>query len=80
MLSKRIRFIFSSVILSMGFVGIGFLEDRMRFLGILILVFFTFLFFVWSLWEGLGINASLLSLILPVFFTLGVGLFGFCCL
>jgi len=77
MLSKRVRFIISSVFLSLGFIGIGFLEDRLRMIGIVVLSFGTLLFSVWSLWEGLGFNATLLALILPISFTLGVGLFWF---
>ncbi len=76
MLTKRQKFIASSVLLSLGFVGIRFLGDDYRFLGIGILAILSVLSFVWSL-DGLGFNATLLVLILPAFFTLGVGLFWF---
>lgn len=33
--------------------------------------------FVWSLWEGLGWDMTLITLILPAFFTAGVGIFWF---
>lgn len=37
----------------------------------------TALLFVWCLFEGLGINMTLMALIVPILFTLGVGLFWF---
>ncbi len=76
-LSKRKKFVFIAVVLSVGFVGINFLSDQYRFLAIGGLTALTTIFFVWSLWEGLGRNATLLTLILPTLFTLGVGLFWF---
>ncbi len=76
MLNKRQKFIASSILLSLGFVGIRFLGDDYRFLGIGILAMLSVLSFLWSL-DGLGFNATLLVLILPSFFTLGVGLFWF---
>jgi hypothetical protein len=74
---KRVRFIVSSLILSLGFLGIGFLGDGGRMVGILVLGVLTAVFLYWSLWEGLRLNASLLALILPLFYTLGVGVFWF---
>ncbi len=76
-LSKRKKFVVTSILLSLGFIGINFINDSSRFLAISGLTFFTLLFFVFSLWEGLGINATLLTLILPPLFTLGVGIFWF---
>jgi hypothetical protein len=76
-MSKRIRFIITSILLSLGFVGIQLLPDSYRFLSIGILSLLTVLFFIWSLWEGLGFDATLLTLILPFSFTTGVGLFWF---
>lgn len=54
-----------------------FLEGGIRFTAIGALTVFTLGFFVWSLREGLGKNMTILSLVLPVSFTLGVGLFWF---
>lgn len=76
MLTKRQKFIASSILLSLGFVGIRFLGTDYRFLGIGLLTLLSVLSFVWSL-DGLGFNATLLVLVLPAFFTLGVGLFWF---
>ncbi|OGM21079.1 hypothetical protein A2714_01985 [Candidatus Woesebacteria bacterium RIFCSPHIGHO2_01_FULL_38_9] len=65
------------MILSLGFIGVRILPDSYRFLSIGALGIITAVLFVWSLREGLGLNLTLLSLILPTFFTLGVGLFWF---
>lgn len=76
-MSKRRRFIITSIVLSLGFLGTQFLDDRFRFLAIGGLSFLTLLLFAWSLKEGLGKNMTLLALILPFMFTVGVGLFWF---
>jgi hypothetical protein len=76
-MSKRTRFVITSIILSLGFVGIQFLNDQNRFWAIGILGVLTFTLFLWSLFESLGRNMTLLTLILPVTFTLGVGFFWF---
>ena len=76
-LTKEKRFIISSLFLSLGFLGINLVDANFRLPAILGLTLATLIFFVFSLWEGLGINASLLSLLLPPLFTLGVGIFWF---
>jgi hypothetical protein len=76
-MSKRTRFVISSLILSLGFVGIQFLNDQNRFWAIGILGALTFTLFLWSLFENLKANMTLLTLVLPVMFTLGVGFFWF---
>lgn len=76
-MSKRKRFVATSVILSFGFIGIQFLSENFRYLSISGLSFLTLVLFYWSLREGLGFKSTLFSLVLPVFFTLGVGLFWF---
>ncbi len=76
-MNKRKRFIITSVILSSGFIAIQFFDERFRFISIGVLSLLTFFLFIWSLREGLGRDFTLLSLILPVFFTAGVGLFWF---
>lgn len=76
-MSKRQRFLLTSAILSLGFVGITFLDNQYRFLAIGALGFLTVASFIWSLWEGLAIDFTLLTLALPTLFTLGVGLFWF---
>lgn len=76
-MSKRRRFLITSIILSLGFLGIQFLTDQNRFLAIGVLGALAATLFAWSLLEGLGRNMTLLTLILPMFFTLGVGIFWF---
>lgn len=76
-MSKRIKFVITSFILSFGFIGIQFLNDQNRFWAIGILGLLTFTLFWWALYESLGFNMRLLTLILPVMFTLGVGFFWF---
>ncbi|HKB88616.1 MAG TPA: hypothetical protein VKC53_03110 [Patescibacteria group bacterium] len=76
-MSKRRRFVISSILLSLGFVGIQFLTDQNRFWAIGLLGLATILLFSWSLYESLGRNMTLLTLILPTIFTLGVGTFWF---
>jgi hypothetical protein len=75
--SKRRKFVLTSFLLFLGFIAITFLEGVNRFLGIGLLSLLTVILFYWSLVEGLGRNAVLLVLILPMLFTLGVGLFWF---
>lgn len=76
-MSKRIRFVLTSIILSVGFMVIQFLQGSYKFPAIGVLVGLTAILFFWSLREGLGKNMTLVSLILPVLFTLGVGIFWF---
>lgn len=76
-ISKEKRFVATSILLSLGFLGINFVGDSYRLLAILGLTISTLVLFIFSLWEGLGINSTLLSLILPPLFTLGVGIFWF---
>ncbi|HLE48558.1 MAG TPA: hypothetical protein VI819_00790 [Patescibacteria group bacterium] len=78
MIDKRKRFFISSILLSSGFVIIQSLQNQQaKFLGIGILSLFSIVLFYWSLKEALGFNASLLVLIMPLYFTAGVGLFWF---
>lgn len=76
-MSKRLRFIISSLILSIGFIVIQFLEGSLKFPAIGILVLLTGIFSFWSFYEGLGKNMTWISLILPMMFTLSVGIFWF---
>ena len=76
-ISKRLRFTISSLILFSGFISIQFLNDTYKFAAIAILVIITGLLSVWSFYEGLGLDMTLSSIILPMMFTLGVGIFWF---
>src|SRR6266436_1351681 len=77
-ISKEKKFIATSIFLSLGFLGINFINDSSRLPAILGLTLLTLILFIFSLWEGLGINPTLLSLILPPLFTLGVGIYVLC--
>ena len=76
-MTKRRKFLITSFILSLGFVGIQFLDNPYKIYAIFVLSLITSILFLWSLWEGIGKNSTLLTLILPTFFTGGVGVFWF---
>ncbi|MBX4205971.1 hypothetical protein KW795_02130 [Candidatus Microgenomates bacterium] len=76
-MTKRQKFVITSILLSLGFLGINFLDNQYRFWAIGGLSLLTILGFIWGLWEGLDLDATLLTLILPGLFTLGVGIFWF---
>ena len=76
-MSKRKRFIITSILLSLGFIGIQLLENQFRFYAIGGLTLLTIALFFWSLREGIGKDMTLLTLVLPAFFTAGVGVFWF---
>lgn len=76
-MSKRRRFVLTSVLLSMGFFAVQFLNDQNRFWAIGVLGLLTIFLFAWSLWETIGRNMTLLTLVLPAIFTVGVGVFWF---
>lgn len=76
-MNKRRKFLITSLLLSFGFAFINIYGEFTRLLSVLILSIATVVMFSWSLREGLRLDFTLLSLILPFFFTLGVGLFWF---
>lgn len=76
-MSKRKRFILTSLILSLGFVGIQIFQDQYRYISIAVLSLLSVLLFWWSLYEALSWDLSLSNLILPFLFTSGVGFFWF---
>lgn len=76
-MSKRKKFLISSLVLSLGFVAIQLIDNQYRIFSIVLLSALTAGFFAWSLIEGLGKNMTLLTLILPTLFTAGVGMFWF---
>jgi hypothetical protein len=76
-MSKRRRFVLTSFLLCVGFVAVQFLNDQNRFWAIGALGLLTLVLFYWSLRESLGRKMTLLTLVLPTIFTLGVGVFWF---
>jgi len=79
-MSKRQKFILTSILLSAGFLAVQLSDIPWRYEAIAGLAGLSILFFIFSLWEGLDFRsrpATLLTLTLPVLFTAGVGLFYF---
>jgi hypothetical protein len=76
-MSKRKRFVATSALLTLGFFGVQVLDETLRFGAIGALSIATIVLFAWSLREGLAKDMTLLSLVLPTLFTVGVGLFWF---
>ncbi len=76
-MSKRKRFIITSILLSLGFVSIQLFDNQFRFWSIGILSLLTAILFFWSLYEGLAKDMTLLTLVLPTMFTASVGIFWF---
>lgn len=77
-MTKRQKFVLSSLLLASGFLLMQFfVETGFRYQAIAGLTLLTGLLSLWSLWDGLGKNATLLCLVLPTFFTAGIGLFYF---
>ncbi|MBN1168829.1 hypothetical protein JXA63_02965 [Candidatus Woesebacteria bacterium] len=76
-MSKRQRFIITSVLLTVGFGLVNLYEAFSRFWEIVILGVLTLALFSFSLKEGLRKDARLLTLVLPTLYTVGVGIFWF---
>lgn len=76
-ISKRQRFIITSFCLSAGLLVIQLSEVSWRYLAIGLLSILTYFMSAWALSEGLNGIEWLTVLILPTFFTAGVGLFYF---
>ncbi len=74
---KRVRFVVSSLLLLIGFISIQFLDESYKFYGISSLMILTGLFSFWSFYEGIGLNMTIVSIVLPMMFTLGTGIFWF---
>lgn len=76
-MTKRQKFVLTSFFSSIGFLAIQLFDEKYHFLGIGFLSLFSTGLFAWSLREGLSLDMTLLSLVLPLFFTIGTGLFWF---
>lgn len=76
-MTKRQRFILTALLSALCFIGIQFLPADYKFMSIGGLSVFSTALLAWSLREGLGLNTTLLTLVLPAGFTVGVGLFWF---
>jgi hypothetical protein len=76
-MSKRQKFILSSVLLAIGLLALQFSEEDFRYQAIGLLTVFSCILTWWSLREALAGIRWLTTVILPVLFTAGVGLFYF---
>lgn len=76
-MTKRQKYVLTSLILAFGFFLIQFVEFSYRYFAISALTISSLLLSGWALRDGLGKNATLLTLVLPTLFTIGVGLFYF---
>lgn len=74
-MTKRQKFVLSSIILALGFFLVQFIDFSWRYPAIAIFAIFSFALSAWALKEGIGKNATLLTLVMPVFFTAGMQLF-----
>ena len=73
-MTKRQKFVLGSVLLATGFFAIQFLDFSYRYSSIGGFILFSLLVSFFAK-EGLGRNATLLTLVLPVFFAAGTQLF-----
>ncbi|MEK7182579.1 MAG: hypothetical protein AAB694_00260 [Patescibacteria group bacterium] len=76
-MSKRRKFIFTSIILAGAFLIIQLTDVLFRYEAIVAVIVGSGILSLWSLREAVGRNATLLTLVLPVAFTAGVGFFYF---
>lgn len=76
-LTKRRKFIISSLLLSLGLVAIQLGLISNRYISIAVLSLLTIPLVFWSLWESLKGSIWLTAWIVPALFTAGVGMFYF---
>jgi len=76
-MSKRQKFVFTALFLSVAFFGIASQESLNKLLAISIISLASIGLFAWSLSDNLKRDATLLVFILPALFTFGVGSFWF---
>lgn len=73
--SKRKKFIISSLILFLGLLGVGFFNITWKWQAIVLLMVLSYFLSAWSLLEGLVGIEWFMVLVLPVLFTGGMGFF-----
>ncbi|MBI4059311.1 hypothetical protein HY404_03680 [Candidatus Microgenomates bacterium] len=76
-MSKRRKFLLTSGILSSAFLFIQLSNFLFRYEAILVVIGVSLILSFWALRDSLRFNATVLTLVLPVLFTAGVGLFYF---
>ncbi|MCX7928300.1 MAG: hypothetical protein N2558_01275 [Patescibacteria group bacterium] len=76
-MSKRLKIILTSILASLGFICVQFINSNYKIHSIFFLSVVVTILIAWSLKESLKFNASIILLVLPAFFTIGVGFFWF---
>lgn len=76
-ISKRQKFVITAILLSVGLLATQLAEISWRYQAIGVLTVLTYILAAWSLSEGLTGIEWFTVLILPTFFTAGIGLFYF---
>lgn len=76
-ITKRQKFIITSILLSVGLLAIELIDISWRYQAIGVLAILTYFLSAWSLKEGLSGVEWLTVLVLPTLFTASVGLFYF---
>lgn len=76
-MTKRKKFLITSGLLSLSFLIIYFVDISFNLLTVVIIAFLSLALSFWALKDSLKIGTTLLVLVLPLFFTLGAGLFYF---
>src|SRR3989344_6021972 len=74
-LTKRQKFVATSLFLAGVSFFVQYVDVDYRYLAIVGFSLLTFFLSAWALKDGLGKSATLLTLVLPVFFTAGIQLF-----
>lgn len=76
-MSKRQKFIFTSIVLSLGMIFVQDVDIGYRYQAISVLAILCLFLTFWSLREALAGVGWIMTIILPLFFTGGVGFFYF---
>lgn len=74
-MTKNKKIIISSFIVAIGFLATQFFQGGDKYIAISILGIVVAMAMYWSLREGIKLNATILTFILPVYFSIGSGLF-----
>lgn len=76
-INKRRKIVITSIVLTIGLLSTQVINFNLRFQSIAVLAVLTYIFSLWSLWEGINKVKALVLMILPVAFTLAVSSFYF---
>ncbi len=76
-MTKRKRVVITSILLTLGLASVVLIPNSMRVQGVFVTSLLSLPLYYWSLRDVIRKNSTLLILVLPPLFTLGVGLFWF---